>query len=194
MRLIILLAFLCSCTVGPTVTSTEETKGYYKVPVNTVYPKNLAPIMDQLGGLYLFKRITVAVDQGVLGFDSTQLLLIKKACSYINEAVQEDIISYTSKSPDVSIVPDDFACCLGIAEVVFKKEEDKLTGLVTIKTLQSNDQFYSTVIHEFGHVLGLEHSNATGSVMNAYMEDPSISVFSEAEIKTLQYLRRFKNR
>lgn len=65
-------------------------------------------------------------------------------------------------------------------------------ALIEIKTTQSSAQFYTTVVHEFGHVFGLDHTDATGSVMSSASEDPPVSTFNELEIKTLQYLRRRK--
>ena len=194
MRLILLALFLCSCVVGPNFSSEPVNQKFYKIPLDTVYPRDLAPMMNPLGGLYLFKKFTVAVDQGTLGFSQSQLRLIQKACSYVNAALNEDVISYASKQPDVAILPDEFVCCMGLTEVLYSPDKKTLSGTVTIKTVQEPNQFYTTAVHELGHVLGLEHSISTGSVMNEYAEEPPVSIFSEQEIKSLQYLRRFKNK
>ena len=194
MRLIFLALLLCSCVVGPNFSSEPVNRKFYKIPLDTVYPRDLAPMMAPLGGLYLFKKFTVAVDQGTLGFSQSQLKLIQKACSYVNAALNEDVISYTSKQPDVALLPDEFVCCMGVTEVLYSSDKKTLSGTIAIKTVQDPDQFYATAVHELGHVLGLEHSTSTGSVMNEYAEEPPVSIFNEKEIQSLQYLRSFKNK
>lgn len=151
----------------------------------------LAPLFSGTPPLSLFKKASVGVEQGLLGFTPPQLALIREACSYINAVFGESVLYYAKQDPDIKISPYESACCLGGASTWV--ESNRMQALIEIKTTQSSAQFYTTIVHEFGHVFGLDHTDATGSVMSAASEDPPVSSFNELEVKTLQYLRSKKN-
>lgn len=146
--------------------------------------------MSGIAPLSLFKKASVGVEQGMLGFTPPQLALIREACAYINQVFGESVLYYAKQDPDIKVSPYESACCLGEASTWVGN--NRMQALVEIKTTQSSAQFYTTIVHEFGHVFGLEHTDATGSVMSSASEDPPASTFNELEIKTLQYLRRRK--
>lgn len=189
MRLFTLGIFLVtSCASLPTGIDEGATSNYYVYRQNKSKESTLSPIFSGIAPLALFKRASVGVEQGLLGFSLQQLSLIKEACSYINNTLNEDFLSYKKSDPDITIRPEEFNCCLG--EVTSEVKSKRLIAIIKIKTVQSNEQFYTTMVHEFGHVLGLAHTEATGSVMSGSSEESPTSSFNELEVKTLQYLRR----
>lgn len=192
MRFIFLIAFLAtSCSSLPTGIGEYASSNYYIYRKNQAVEAGLAPIMSGLAPLALFKRASVGVDQGLLGFTPTQLALIREASAYVNEVLNEDVLFYAKDSPDIKISPYEAACCFGEASTWLK--DNKMHALIEIKTVQTSVQFYATVVHELGHVLGLGHTEATGSLMSENSEDPPVSSFNELEVKTLQYLRSKRN-
>lgn len=53
----------------------------------------------------------------------------------------------------------------------FSKTVIILNGQLTSLRTNSGNILYKTILHELGHTLGLDHSNATSAIMRAYLSD-----------------------
>ncbi len=64
---------------------------------------------------------------------------------------------------------------------------------INIYFFKDKQQLYSTLAHEFGHVLGIEHVNQTDAVMYALMNDENREgVLTQADTKALEQVCRPK--